>query len=240
MINVHNGYRLVETGDSLTNLGIWDVAGGLIDQLNRPLWVPGTTNPAMISGGGKVTVSGGGSGFSGAITRLPLIVTNTGINGNNTGDLAASVQSRIVQYNPDVVLILIGINDIVLMGWTVAHTLINYDSILSQVRSSLPNAQIGCVGIVVDAETWASAPLRWSAGNDVVDDRNAGIASLCTTYNATYIDIRSSLLIWESTNNTPEPGTISGKFTSDGVHPIVPSGQLLASGWARPYFTSSP
>jgi hypothetical protein len=142
-----------------------------------------------------------------------------------------------------VILLLIGINDVI-TGVAPATSTANYTSILTQIRAWSSTVQIACMSLLVYGEHWRSAPLRWGVNTPDLDANidafNTMIQGLCVTYNCTYVDARTPLLTWESTNNTPEPGLHDGPFAGGGPHPLVPSGQILVGNWSIGSFAVTP
>jgi|SRR6185312_809404 len=233
-VTVRSGNLLLFTGDSITDSRVWfDQPGGLLDLINAGLKkIGGSPGTGFIAG------KQGSSFIAGRL--LGCAVRNTGVNGNVTGDIAADVPGRITNYNPDVVVILIGVNDVAGRVAT-ATTLANMTTILSSTRASLPSAQIGVVSIMCYGEAWtAGPPLAWNNGvtdTSFLEPDNVNFQALCATYNATFIDIRTPLLAIEPTIN---PTSQNQAFTIDGVHPVEPASCVQMGTWAFPYFTVVP
>lgn len=158
-----------------------------------------------------------------------VTVTSSGIAGDRAVWLASQVHERIAIFSPDVVVVLIGINDI-RVGTSSAVIGAAYDSILYGVRAELPNAQILVVSMFLFGEQWLSGPLRWAPGSDNnISAGNTQIAASAATYGAAYADIRDSALLYEQANNTPEPGVDLGVLTwnVDNFHPGAPTGKVF-------------
>jgi hypothetical protein len=246
VITVHGGKLLLFTGDSITAAGWPEVAGGFVDQINAQ--IPTVVAPRYsvpTTNSGTILRPGSTSSTVRAVSHQSTIRTvNTGIAGNQTSDIAAAVPTRITNYNPDIIVILIGINDCI-NSISLGTSTTNYTSILTQIRAWSSTVQIACLSLLCYGEHWASGPLSWGPNAPALLDGpiaafNSMVQGLCVTYNCTYVDARTPLLTWESQNNTPEPGLQNGPFAGGGPHPLVPSGQILLGGWVLPSFTVIP
>jgi lysophospholipase L1-like esterase len=169
-----------------------------------------------------------------------ITVTNTAQAGYTAVEMAHQVHNRVGIYNPDVVAITIGLNDIrvATAGSVIAAAVA---SILYGIRAECPNAQILLVGMWMFGEQWLSGPLRWAPASDHnIDTINALIATECTTYGAAHPDVRGPALVYESLHNTPEPGVVSGVLTNDGegIHPDTAAGRTQMSDAVMTYVTA--
>ena len=241
-VTVRPGNQVVFVGDSITAAGWFSVTGGLVDQINAQIptvvapryasLAPGASVASLASGARAATVAS-------ISTHNVNRTVNSGVPGNQTSDIVAAVASRITDYNPDVVVMLIGINDVT-NAVALATIQANYDSILSQVRAWSGTVQIACVSVLWYGEQWVAGP-AWSnvpSFDAQIDALNSAIQALCTTYSATYINARSPALVYETANNAPAPGVRTGILSSDGLHPNA-AGQLQMGGWTVGSFTVS-
>lgn len=220
-ISVHTGSKILVVGDSL-------VANAWYDQAQSTV------------GGTNLLVQ----------QLLPAVVTaiNSGVGGNQVADIDAAIAARITDYNPDVVIIDVGINDCrgVPIGPTPLATFrASYDHIITTVQATLPTVQIACVSLLLLFEKWASspAPTHFSgnpldSGAGSIDVYNGEIQASARVHGCVYIDVRAPAAIAEASQNTPEPGVASGVLTGDGLHPLA-AGQLVMSTAARGWFTVS-
>jgi lysophospholipase L1-like esterase len=245
-ITLHGGERVLITGDSITAGGWFEVAGGLRDQINALTAYPSRIYGGTVAGGGTVaTLKSGAVASSVLPASIPnsIIVTNTAVPGRTTTDIAGDIPNTITNHAHDFFLMLIGINDVLNSFSSVTYTA-NLNTILTAERAAFPSAQIALVSVLVMGEHWTSGPLRWgpNTGPDVdaaIDAFNVVLQQMCVTYNCTYIDMRSPLLIWESQNNTPEPGVQNGPFAGGGPHPFAGASQVLMGNWGIGSFNVS-
>jgi lysophospholipase L1-like esterase len=240
---VRPGNLVVFVGDSITQAGWFSVAGGFVDQVNAQ--IPTVIAPryaTLAPGSAAATVAPGAATASVASVAIQNTIrtVNSGIAGNQTADIAAAVAARITNYNPDVVVLLIGINDIT-FGVPFGTTMTNYESILSQVRAWSTTVQIACLSVLFYGEQWAAGPV-WDNSptyDAPIDAVNAAVQALCTTYNATYVPVRPQALTYETINNAPAPGAPSGILTLDRFHPNA-NGQLQIGSFSIGSFTVTP
>jgi lysophospholipase L1-like esterase len=244
MTNFRPGSRVHFVGDSITSAG-WTwyaVAGGFVDQINAALpLAPVPFRAATVSG--RQATNSGRSAVSSSLQYIPLSVTASGVAGNKVADILADVPGRITNYNPEIVVLEVGIND-AMVGGTIPDFRVSYDALLDAVITWNSAVKILCISAWMNGETWVSNPLRWAGlgANNRIDAVNAEIAASCTarSANCTYADIRSPTLIYESLHNTPEPGVVFGVLADapDGVHPNT-TGKIQMGTYAFAYVTVS-
>lgn len=237
---VRPGDTAVFVGDSITQAGWMSVAGGLVDQINAQFPVVNRPRAGALRAGATPAVLAPGARpatLAPVATQARITAINSGIAGNDTADIEAAVGPRITDHNPDVVVILIGINDVT-FGVPLATIEVNYDSILSQIRAWSATVQIVCISILYYGEQWVAGP-AWDNFPDFdsqIDAANDAIRDLCPLYDATFIDARADSLLYEATHNLPEPGERDGILTQDGLHPNE-TGQLELGAQSLPFFT---
>jgi hypothetical protein len=239
-IIIRGGEKALGTGDSITAGGYLEVAGGLFDQIDAK--IPTVTGPRFATAAAGSTPAVAASGSTRAIansvsTHNTIRRFNTGIAGNLTGDIAAAVPARITNLAPDVLILLIGINDVINGMSLAAYSTPNMNTILSQTRAFSSTMQILLVSLLCYGELWAAGPpLSWGPNapqllDGPIDAFNVMLQGMCSTYNCTYADARAQLLVWESINNAPAPGVQAGPFAGGGPHPLIPTGQVVLSNF---------
>lgn len=216
-VALHNGTKVHFVGDSITQLAWFSVAGGFVDQVN-----------AILSPGA-------------------IVVTATGYSGQVTSEFAADMNTRVFAYNPDVVVLEVGTNDIsVGTGMTIFSTA--YASILSQIAAWKPGTPVLCIEPMLYNEQWFATfyatGVTPTVGRGVVQSGNAGvvhtipgpawgpniydyrfqsycdaIAAAVTTAGQTLALNRAPALVYEAAHNTPAIGAVGGILTADGAHP---------------------
>lgn len=143
-------------------------------------------------------------------------------------------------------MLFVGINDCRGVPGAVTQSAFraSYDSILTQVKATLPSVKIVCMGLFALGELWASSSLTppHFAGN-VLDAPAANSIELYSlqvqqsaiAHGCTYVDLRARAALAESVLNTPQPGVSPGPLTGDLLHPTA-AGQSNISTTVRAIF----
>ena len=154
-----------------------------------------------------------------------LAVYNRGISGNRVPDLRARWDADCVGLQPDVLSILIGVNDL----WhkmegrssgTVAQYESGYAELLEQTRRALPQTRL------VLCEPFAlrcgAVTERWFPE---FDERRAVAARLAQRSGAAFVPFQDVFDRALRAGSTPE------YWAADGVHPTPQGHQLMADAW---------
>ena len=162
------------------------------------------------------------------LSRFPeknLKIFNRGISGHKVPDLAARWDKDTIDLKPDVLSILIGVNDIwhKLAGrydGTVETYETGYKQLLARTRQELPDVQI------IVCEPFV---LRTGAVKDnwfpEFDQRRAAAKAAAESVGALYVPFQSMF------DNAVAAGSPPNYWAGDGVHPS-PAGQgLMAARW---------
>ena len=232
-VTVHTGNSFVFVGVSITNFDWYNPPGGLLYQINQPLKKSGQVtfgvgNVMATDAGHHATKIGYGN------------VVNSGVNGDVISALVGNVDTRITNYNPDIIVLLIGVNN-VSAGTTLNAFTTSYDTVLSQIRAWSSTVQIALVSIMCKGELYTTPPPAWANGADdaTIAAFNGAIQALAVTYNATYINIRDPLLAWEVAYD-PNPPVAQNSFTYDGIHPRRTYSDIFMGQWAIYGFVAVP
>ncbi|MFK7961172.1 MAG: SGNH/GDSL hydrolase family protein [Phycisphaerales bacterium] len=153
-------------------------------------------------------------------------IHNRGISGNKVHQLAARWDADCLSIKPDVLSILIGVNDI----WharngnydgTVEVYERDYDALLTRTRAALPDVRL------VICEPFV---LRCGAVNDSwfpeFDTYRAAARRVATEHQAVWVPFHS---MFESASRVAPPQHWAG----DGVHPSADGAALMAQAWLR-------
>lgn len=138
---------------------------------------------------------------------LPVI--NSGVSGNTTEDILKDMKSRVYDYNPSKVFLLIGTNDLN-HDVSVEEIVSNIEKIVSDIDSHEKQAKIYIESVY---------PVNDNIDEDIVDDRdnedimeiNSKLKEYCDKNDYTYINLYDILL--DDDNNFSE------EYTDDGLHP---------------------
>jgi lysophospholipase L1-like esterase len=156
-----------------------------------------------------------------------LNIYNRGISGNKVFQLAERWKKDCIELNPDILSILIGVNDF----WhtkshdykgTVTTYATDYDKLIADTKKALPKVKIIILepfiihgGTALD-DTWESgfAPYR-DAAKKIAKDHGLTFVPLQSTFN-------------EALKKAP-----ASFWGPDGVHPSLAGAQLIAQTWVK-------
>ena len=134
---------------------------------------------------------------------------DSGTSGNTTADLLAGVEARVINHNPNVVIIHIGINDD-FIGLTQQESIDNYNDLLDAIVLALPNVRIMMLSPAFDTK-------RPTADEEITARRTA-FAAIAYARGYPYVDLRAYYEAMSSTDQTA--------LSSDGgLHPSDPIGR---------------
>ena len=154
---------------------------------------------------------------------------NRGISGNRVPDLAARWKTEAIELKPDVLSILIGVNDLsaYLKGnahFTSEQYEQDYRALLQQTIQQLPNVQL------VIGEPFilpvANLKLRWEEYSTEMTKRQAIAKKLSVEFNAIFIPYQKAF----DKAATEAPAAY---WIWDGVHPMPAGHELMAREWMK-------
>jgi lysophospholipase L1-like esterase len=158
-------------------------------------------------------------------TDAPRFI-NRGISGNRIVDLDARIKSDIINLKPDLLSILIGVNDTWhektdRNGVDVAKYERVYRSVLQEVKEALPSViLVLCEPFVLQCgvvtEEWV----------DEINQRRAVVAKLANEFGAVLVPFQS--MFDEAVKQAPP-----AHWAPDGVHPTIAGHQLMAQCWMQ-------
>lgn len=136
------------------------------------------------------------------------ITSNRGIGGDTTTDVLGRITYSVYDLKPQVVVLLIGGNNLQTMFK-------DYEKILIGLRDNLPNTKVILVSL-------SAMGLDHKDKNKMAMENNLIIYDLATKYNFYYVNIFDALY-----NNETEE--IYSEYTSDGLH-FTHEGYLIVTG----------
>ena len=122
---------------------------------------------------------------------------NRGIGGDTTFGVEQRLQVSLYDIQPKVVVMLIGANNFSTM-------MDNYESILQQLQTNLPNSKIVLLSLTAMSQ-------KWGRNNDKAILNNQRIKSLSVKYGFTFIDLFTPLC-------NPDTNELYPSYTTDGGH----------------------
>jgi len=152
---------------------------------------------------------------------------NRGISGDKITDLAAKWQTDTLDVKPDLLSILIGINDT--SAWingdknfTVENYESGYRSLLQQTKQALPNIQfVICEPFVLPV---GNVKNKWEEYENGVQQRQAVAKRLAFEFNAIYIEFQDAF-------NKALKKAPADYWIWDGIHPMPAGHELMAREW---------
>ena len=156
---------------------------------------------------------------------------NRGVSGDRIVDVYARIKADIINLCPDVVSILIGVNDV----WhelneqngvdTPKYERI-YGMMIEEIRAVLPNVKIIILEPFVTHGV-ATDP-KWDAFFGGVADHAAAAKRTAVKYGLTFVPLQSAF-------NDAIQKAPAAYWTQDGVHPTTAGHALIAREWLRAF-----
>ncbi len=178
------------------------------------------------------------SEFAGHFPELNLTFVNRGVSGNKVADLAARWQKDALDVHPDVLSVLIGVNDVA-AGMRATNRVSaerfesDYDNILAQARAANPQIKLMlCEPFILPGRANQG---RWEDWQADIRKLQQVVEKLASKYQAAVVHFQK--VFNDATNRAPV-----GYWIWDGVHPTYAGHQLMADEWVRVYgaFYGSP
>ena len=139
-----------------------------------------------------------------------LPVVNSGIAGNKTTDILSSMQTRVYQYNPTKVFLLIGTNDLDSNDEDIVNTTFNnIKKIIKRIRKNRSDAVIYVESIYPVNNTIVNNAVN-NRNNNKIKNINKKLSSYCNGDNCTYINLFNDLV--------DSKGNLKSNYTEDGLH----------------------
>lgn len=148
---------------------------------------------------------------------------NRGISGNTVADLAKRWQADALDQKPDVLSILIGVNDLN-RGVSAQDYESRYDKLLADTVAALPNVKLILLepfALPTGAKKEGYADYRKK-----IEERQAIVAKLAEKYHAKRVKLQT---VFDAAAQRAAPET----WVWDGVHPTYAGQQLIADAWMK-------
>lgn len=164
-----------------------------------------------------------------------VLVWNTGISGNRVVDLLARWKKDCLNLQPDVLTILIGVNDVWHeLNWQngVSVELFEdvYGILLRETKKALPDTRIILMGAYVTHGTATDG--NWDSFTDEVGIRRGITHKLALKYGTEFLDLQE--IFDRASEKLP-----AKHWTVDGVHPTDAGHRLIANAWKRIYLSEN-
>ena len=163
---------------------------------------------------------------------------NKGISGNRIVDVYARIKADIINLKPDVVSVLIGVNDV----WHELGGKCNgvsaekfekiYDLLIEEILQALPDIKIMIMEpFVLEGKATAATaeePHRWNYFKDEVPLRAAAAKRIAKKYNLPYITLQDKFD--EACQQAP-----AAYWLRDGVHPTPMGHWIIKNAWMEAF-----
>ena len=150
-------------------------------------------------------------------------VVNSGIAGNTTDQILASMKTRVYDYNPSKIFLLIGTNDL-RDGKAQEAVVQNVEKIIEEIQTNRKQAEIFVESLYpVNGSVSSAVGVR---SNEAIQNINAQLEKYCKKKNLAYIDMYSKL--------QDEQGNLQTQYTVDGLH-LSDEGYQIVAGVLQEY-----
>jgi lysophospholipase L1-like esterase len=156
-------------------------------------------------------------------------IFNRGISGNTVNDLAARWQKDTLDIKPDLLSILVGINDVyavVIKGEKITADDFgqSYDTLLAKTIQALPNVKLVlCEPFILPVGMVKKDPIPWTTE---VQKRQLIVKKLAAKYNAVYVPLQEAFD--KAAQKAP-----ADHWIWDGIHPMPAGHELIAREWLK-------
>ena len=139
-----------------------------------------------------------------------LPVVNSGISGNKTTDILNNMKTRVYQYNPTKVFLLIGTNDLNSTDEDIVDvTFDNIKEIINEIKENRSDATI-YVESVYPVNSVIENNVVTNRTNKKVKELNKKLSNYCDEERCEYINLYDDLI--------DEEGNLKTEYTEDGLH----------------------
>ena len=139
-----------------------------------------------------------------------LPVVNSGISGNKTTDILNNMKTRVYQYNPTKVFLLIGTNDLNSTDEDIVDvTFDNIKKIVNEIKENRSDATI-YVESVYPVNSVIENNVVTNRTNKKVKELNKKLSNYCDEESCEYINLYDDLI--------DEEGNLKTEYTEDGLH----------------------
>jgi lysophospholipase L1-like esterase len=200
-----NGARILFQGDSITDM-------------NRGR----TADPNHILGHSYAFLIA--ARYGSAFPERHLTFLNRGVSGNTVADLIGRWQSDTLALKPDVLSILIGINDLG-RGVSAADFERQYDQLLADTVKALPDVRL-VLGEPFALRVGQFTDDQWAERLAELRKRQATVARLAARYHA-------ALVRYQKAFDAACERAPADYWIWDGIHPTYSGQQIVADEWLR-------
>ncbi len=164
-----------------------------------------------------------GAKYGAMLPERHLTFINRGVSGNKVNDLAARWKTDTLNLKPDILSILVGVNDLN-GGVSAADYQQRYDELLAETVKALPHVRL----VLCEPFGLPTGKKKenWDAYHMELLKRQEIVANLATKYHAPLVKLQN--VYEDACKRAP-----ADYWIWDGVHPTFSGQQLLADEWVR-------
>lgn len=148
--------------------------------------------------------------------EIESVIYNRGVGGFTTEDMLENMETMIFGVQPSKIFINIGTNDIAQVDFSMEKLLENYEKILLQIQSKLPNTKVYVMAYYPVNEIDKIPEGEWgkqlftNRNNATIKIVNTEVEKLAKRLGYDFINVNAGL--------TDETGKLKKEFTVEGVH----------------------
>lgn len=178
------------------------------------------------------------AGELGAAEPYKYIFRNRGISGNRVVDLFARIKKDMINLQPEIMSILIGVNDVwhefnYQNGVSAEKFEMVYGLMIEELQAALPGLKLMLLEPFVlpgsATETTEEHPGRWEFFSSELPLRAQAVKRLAEKYNLPFVPLQK--LFDVANADAPAPGY----WLRDGVHPTAAGHVLIKNAWLEAY-----
>lgn len=158
---------------------------------------------------------------------------NRGVSGDRVTDLYERRQADLLDLKPDILSILVGVNDVGHEVWSdtgvdVETYLDTYHNLLQEIQQTLPHTKIMLMEPFVNEGSATQDNIEYFEGEIAM--RSEAVQLLCAKHDVFFLPLQFDL--YELEEQHP-----AGYWTLDGVHPTLNFHQYMADKWVKAFET---
>jgi lysophospholipase L1-like esterase len=161
------------------------------------------------------------------LPELGLEFFNRGHSGNKVGDLRTRWQKDAIEMKPDVLSVLIGVNDVSRgggKGVPLDKWESDYRHLLKSSRAANPELRIVLLNPFVLRCGRLTAPDQWKFWRGEIDKQRAIVSRLAKEFDAVHVQMQE---VFDAAASAVSPE----QWIWDGVHPLPQGHELIARQW---------
>ena len=162
------------------------------------------------------------------LPKAGLEFFNRGISGNRMRDLKARWQKDVIEMKPDLLSVLVGVNDRVVdqkRKFEADQWEADYREVLKRSREANPDLRIVLIDpFVLQSGWWMTKGGQWEISRAQIDRMGATVTRLAKEFGAVQVRMQE---VFDAAAKAVNPG----QWIWDGVHPLPQGHELIARQW---------